>query len=178
MSSTSDSQPINTPSTSTSPSTDPTSTTPNPLTTDSEWNSPGNAYSPNSTSTPPTPPMKLPNLSFLYRLECNIAREEINVGAPHSAGIIRSIANIVDGEVNGPRVKGRVLPLGGADWATVVEGTHVSPVISIACLVSLLLAIRILFYVAWHGLVDVDVDVVRCFDTVGDSVLTCLSLRA
>lgn len=70
--------------------------------------------------------MKLPNLSFLYRLECNIAREEINVGAPHSAGIIRSIANIVDGEVNGPRVKGTVLPLGGADWATVVEGTHVS----------------------------------------------------
>lgn len=70
--------------------------------------------------------MKLPNLSFLYRLECDIAREEINVGAPHCAGIIRSIANIVGGEVNGPRIKGTVLPLGGADWATVVEGTHVS----------------------------------------------------
>lgn len=70
--------------------------------------------------------MKLPNLSFLYRLECEIASEEINVGAPHGGGIIRSIANILEGSVSGPRIKGTVLPLGGADWATVVEGTHVS----------------------------------------------------
>lgn len=84
--------------------------------------------------------MKLPNLSFLYRLECEIAKEEINVGAPHGGGIIRSIANILEGRVSGPRIQGTVLPLGGADWATVVEGTHVStdPFIR--------LAIRLLLY--------------------------------
>lgn len=87
-----------------------------------EWNSLGNAYKINET----TPLMRLPNLSFLYRLECDIAKEEILVGAPHGSGIVRSVANILEGEVNGPRIKGKVLPLGGADWATVVEGTHVS----------------------------------------------------
>lgn len=86
-----------------------------------EWNSPGNAFRINET----TPLMRLPNFSFLYRLECEIAKEDVNVGSPHDAGIIRSIANILDGEVKGPRIRGKVLPLGGADWATVVEGTHV-----------------------------------------------------
>lgn len=132
MSSTTSSSPsMDHPSTSTSSSSDPSVPQPNLSTQlDPKWNSPGNPFSPNLTSTPPTPSMKLPNLSFLYRLECDIAREEINVGAPHSAGIIRSIANIVGGEVNGPRIKGSVLPLGGADWATVVEGTHVSTIFS------------------------------------------------
>jgi hypothetical protein len=81
--------------------------------------SPGNALYPNS------PAMRLPKLSFLYRLECNIASEEIDVGAPHGAGVIRSIANIVGGTFKGPKLSGTVLP-GGADWATVIEGTHVS----------------------------------------------------
>ncbi|KAL4981385.1 hypothetical protein BDW68DRAFT_183546 [Aspergillus falconensis] len=80
--------------------------------------SPGNAYYPNS------PPMRQPDLTFLYRLECTIAAEEINVGAPHGAGIIRSIANITGGTFKGPELEGTVLPLGGADWATVIEGTH------------------------------------------------------
>ena len=82
--------------------------------------SPGNALYPHS------PPMRRPNLSFLYRLECDIDSEEINVGAPHGGGVVRSIANIRSGTVKGPDVDGEVLPLGGADWATVVEGTHVS----------------------------------------------------
>lgn len=86
-----------------------------------EWNSPGNSFKINET----TPLMRLPNLSFLYRLECEIAKEEVNVGSPHGAGIIRSIANILDGEVKGPEISGKVVPLGGADWATVIEGTHV-----------------------------------------------------
>ncbi|KAF9886879.1 hypothetical protein FE257_011002 [Aspergillus nanangensis] len=79
--------------------------------------SPGNAFYPNS------PPMRQPGMNFLYRLECNIAPEEINVGAPHGAGVIRSIANIVGGTFKGPELSGSVLP-GGADWATVIEGTH------------------------------------------------------
>lgn len=82
--------------------------------------SPGNALYPNS------PPMRLPGLTFLYRLECNISNEEIKIGAPHGAGVIRSIANIVGGTFKGPELSGSVLPLGGADWATVIEGTHVS----------------------------------------------------
>ncbi|RAK95305.1 DUF3237 domain-containing protein [Aspergillus ibericus CBS 121593] len=80
--------------------------------------SPGNAYYPNS------PPMRRPGLTFLYRLECTIDAEELNIGAPHGAGIIRSIANITGGTFKGPDLEGTVLPLGGADWATVIEGTH------------------------------------------------------
>lgn len=79
----------------------------------------GNAYYPNS------PPMRKPGLTFLYRLECTIAREEITIGAPHGTGVIRSIANITGGTFKGPNLEGTVLPLGGADWATVIEGTHV-----------------------------------------------------
>ncbi|KAJ5108064.1 hypothetical protein N7456_004739 [Penicillium angulare] len=71
-----------------------------------------------------SPQMRQPYLSFLYRLECDIAKEEINIGAPHDAGVIRSIANIVRGSVKGPGIEGSVLPLGGADWATIVKGTH------------------------------------------------------
>ncbi|KAL5355108.1 hypothetical protein BJX96DRAFT_170356 [Aspergillus floccosus] len=80
--------------------------------------SPGNALYPAS------PPMRTPALTFLYRLECNISNEEIEVGPPHGAGVIRSIANIVGGTFKGPGLSGSVLPLGGADWATVIEGTH------------------------------------------------------
>ncbi|BCS27816.1 DUF3237 domain-containing protein [Aspergillus puulaauensis] len=80
--------------------------------------SPGNQYYPNS------PPMRMPGLTFLYRLECTIASEEISIGAPYGAGIIRSIANITGGTFKGPNLEGTVLPLGGADWATVIEGTH------------------------------------------------------
>lgn len=71
--------------------------------------------------------MRQPALSWLYRLECDVAKEEINIGAPHNNGTIRSIANIVRGSVRGPGIEGEILPLGGADWATVVKGTHVSP---------------------------------------------------
>ncbi|KAL4972619.1 hypothetical protein BDW66DRAFT_162722 [Aspergillus desertorum] len=81
--------------------------------------SPGKSYYPDS------PPMRKPGFIFLYRLECTIAEDEINVGAPHGAGLIRSIANITGGTFRGPRLEGTVLPLGGADWATVIEGTHV-----------------------------------------------------
>ncbi|CAI7661102.1 unnamed protein product [Penicillium bialowiezense] len=80
--------------------------------------SPGNIVFPNG------PAMRQPSLSWLYRLECDIDKEEINIGAPHDSGTIRSIANIVRGSVKGPGIEGDILPLGGADWATVVKGTH------------------------------------------------------
>jgi hypothetical protein len=82
-------------------------------------NSPGNAYYPG------TYPMRKPQLGFVYRLECDIADKEVLVGAPHGAGIVRSIAPITGGTFKGPELQGKVLP-GGADWATVIEGTHVS----------------------------------------------------
>ncbi|KAL4994090.1 hypothetical protein BDV10DRAFT_197813 [Aspergillus recurvatus] len=80
--------------------------------------SPGNAYYPDS------PPMRKPGFALLYRLECTMADEEINVGAPHGPGVIRGTANITGGTFKGPKLEGTVLPLGGADWATVIEGTH------------------------------------------------------
>lgn len=81
--------------------------------------SPGNTYYPG------TFPMRKPQLGFVYRLECNIADKEVHVGAPHGAGVVRSIAPITGGTFKGPELQGKVLP-GGADWATVIEGTHVS----------------------------------------------------
>ena len=79
--------------------------------------SPGNSFFPQ------TPPMRLPSLSFLYRLECEVA-QEIAIGAPHSAGLVRVACNIISGTVQGPRIEGTVLP-GGADWAQGIEGTNV-----------------------------------------------------
>jgi hypothetical protein len=69
--------------------------------------------------------MRQPALSWLYRLECDIAKEEVNIGAAHDAGIIRSIATIVRGSIKGPDIEATVLPLGAADWATMIKGTHV-----------------------------------------------------
>jgi hypothetical protein len=80
--------------------------------------SPGNGIFPNG------PTMHQPSISWLYRLEC--CTEDIELGAPHNGDTIRSIANIVRGSVKGPGIEGEILPLGGADWATVVKGTHVS----------------------------------------------------
>lgn len=69
--------------------------------------------------------MRQPALSFLYRLQCDIAKEEIDIGAPHDTGAIRSIANILSGTLKGPDIEASILPFGGADWATVVKETHV-----------------------------------------------------
>jgi hypothetical protein len=80
--------------------------------------SPGNGLFPNG------PTMRQPSISWLYRLECST--EDVEVGAPHNGDTIRSIANITRGTVKGPGIEGEILPLGGADWATVVKGTHVS----------------------------------------------------
>lgn len=49
------------------------------------------------------------------------------LGAPFAAGITRTIMNIRGGVLRGKGFEGSILPLGGADWATGVKGTHVSP---------------------------------------------------
>jgi hypothetical protein len=66
----------------------------------------------------------MPHLSFIYRLECDISEDEMDIGAAHGAGLIRSVANITGGTLKGPDIEAVVLP-GGADWAKVIEGTHV-----------------------------------------------------
>ena len=68
--------------------------------------------------------MRLPHLSFLYRLECNISPTEIHVGAPHNSGAIRTIMPITGGLVQGPRLSATVLSTGAADWACTYRGTH------------------------------------------------------
>lgn len=74
--------------------------------------------------------MRLPSLSFLYRLECFIAKEEFQIGAPHGGGMRRDVVNILGGSLRGPRLEGQVLP-GGADWAQTIQGTHVFVCLSI-----------------------------------------------
>ena len=103
------------------PSNPPAYTTMTQSSSEEKWNSPGNAYVLNAD----TPKMKRPDMEFIWRLECEIAKEEIEIGAPHGTGVVRSVANILDGKMSGPGIEGVVLP-GGADWATCIEGTHVS----------------------------------------------------
>ncbi|KAJ4359847.1 uncharacterized protein N0V89_000403 [Didymosphaeria variabile] len=67
--------------------------------------------------------MRQPQFRFLYRMQCQVAKEEFDVGAPHKTGWIRSIVNILSGQIRGPNIEAEILP-GGADWAQVVEGTH------------------------------------------------------
>lgn len=69
--------------------------------------SPGNGIFPHGSQ------MRQPSLAFLYRLECDIAKEEINVGAPHNSGVIRSIANNLSGTIKGPGMEASILSLGG-----------------------------------------------------------------
>lgn len=40
-------------------------------------------------------------------------------------GSLRTVMNIVSGQIKGPGTEALVLPLGGAGWANIVQGTHV-----------------------------------------------------
>lgn len=80
--------------------------------------SPGNDLFPAFT------PMRQPQFRFLYRMQCQIAKEVFVVGAPHGTGWNRNIMNILEGKVRGPNIEAEILP-GGADCAQMVEGTHV-----------------------------------------------------
>ena len=81
--------------------------------------SPGNGVFPNG------PFMRQPSLVWMYRLECDVSKEEIELGAAHDAGVIRRIMNLERGTIKGPGIEATILPLGGADWLTVIKGTHV-----------------------------------------------------
>ena len=63
--------------------------------------SPGNAYKLNAS----TPSTRWPGMNFIWRLECEIAPTEVEVGAPHGAGITQSIVDILDGKVKGPEIE-------------------------------------------------------------------------
>ncbi|EPS30610.1 hypothetical protein PDE_05562 [Penicillium oxalicum 114-2] len=80
--------------------------------------SPGNGVFPNG------PFMRQPSLVWMYRLECDVSKEEIELGAAHDAGVIRRIMNLERGTIKGPGIEATILPLGGADWLTVIKGTH------------------------------------------------------
>ena len=83
--------------------------------------SPGNAF---SLSNMPAQ-MRLPHLDFIYRLECEMAQEDHDVGAAFSGSHSRIIMPIVRGTVNGPRIRGTIQHMRGADWGTTIKGTDV-----------------------------------------------------
>lgn len=83
--------------------------------------SPGNAF---ALSNPPLQ-MRLPNLEFIYRLECEMGKQNTAVGSPFGGTQTRVIMPIVGGTVNGPQISGTIQHMSGADWGTVIDGTDV-----------------------------------------------------
>jgi hypothetical protein len=65
-------------------------------------------------------PMRLPNLEFLYRLECTMSSERHPVGGAKGTQVSRMILPIVGGTVRGPRLSGIIQENSGADWAEMV----------------------------------------------------------
>lgn len=87
---------------------------------DKFYPSPGNACSSNSLQ------MSIPHLEFIYRLECEMAKDNHAVGAPFGGTDFKMIMPIVGGIVKGPQINGTIEPMSGADWGTMVRGTDVS----------------------------------------------------
>lgn len=73
------------------------------------------------------PPMRLPSLEFIYRLECAMSTEEQIVGKSSASGTTRAILPIAGGSVRGPTISATILNVAGADWATTLAGDSVSP---------------------------------------------------
>ncbi|KAL3426427.1 hypothetical protein PVAG01_03218 [Phlyctema vagabunda] len=71
-----------------------------------------------------TPTMRPPHLEFVYRVEADMARDPITVGAPFGAGSVRVIMNILGGTLRGPGLSGEILEHGGADWGISIKGTN------------------------------------------------------
>jgi len=78
----------------------------------SSSSSPGNAYMPKF------PPMRLPSLDFIYRLECTMSPDAQVVGKASSSHQSRVILPISGGSVSGPKITGIIVDASGADWAT------------------------------------------------------------
>ena len=81
--------------------------------------SPGNDYSTEDIK------MKIPHMEFIYRLDCEMAKENHLVGAPFGGTNTRMIMPIVGGTVKGPKIDGTIQHMSGADWGTMVKGTDV-----------------------------------------------------
>lgn len=81
--------------------------------------SPGNDYSTEDIR------MKIPHMDFIYRLDCEMAKENHPVGAPFGGTTSRTIMPIVGGTVEGPGISGTIQRMSGADWGTMVQGTGV-----------------------------------------------------
>lgn len=76
--------------------------------------SPGNDYSERTTK------MRVPSMKFIYRLECEMAKENHVVGAPMSADSTRIIMPIVGGTVKGPQISAVIQHMSGADWGLAI----------------------------------------------------------
>ncbi|CZT15863.1 uncharacterized protein RCC_01701 [Ramularia collo-cygni] len=78
--------------------------------------SPGNAYFTH------VPNMRLPSMDFIYRLECEMSKDEQIIGKSSVAQVSRAILPISGGTVLGPRISATILNTAGADWATTLAG--------------------------------------------------------
>jgi hypothetical protein len=65
-------------------------------------------------------------MKFIYRLECEMAKDDHVVGAQSGTSNVRVIMPIVGGTVKGPRITGVIEHMSGADWGLVMGGTGVS----------------------------------------------------
>lgn len=81
--------------------------------------SPGNDYLTNGMK------MKIPHMEFIYRLDCEMAKENHAVGAPFDGTNSGMIMPIVGGTFKGPQINGTIQQMSGADWGTMIRGTDV-----------------------------------------------------
>ncbi|KAG9675537.1 hypothetical protein KCU99_g4582, partial [Aureobasidium melanogenum] len=79
--------------------------------------SPGDAYSDGSIS------MRTPSMKFIYRLECEMAKDNHMVGAQSGTSNARVVMPIVGGTVKGPQISGIIEHMSGADWGLVIGKT-------------------------------------------------------
>lgn len=83
--------------------------------------SPGNGY------TPDIPAMRLPNLKHLYRAWVQMDKQTYETKAIQGKALDldRYLLPIAGGTVQGPRIKGKVVPYSGADWCKKVGSSKV-----------------------------------------------------
>lgn len=94
--------------------------------------------SPGNMLMPDAPPMRLPFMHFLYRLECEMSPDEQFVGQSSTSQSSRLILPFAGGTVEGPEISAVILSVSGADWATSSPGTNVRCSILDVCTCSLL----------------------------------------
>jgi len=70
--------------------------------------------------------MRTPSMKFIYRLECEMAKDNHFVGAQSGTSNARVVMPIVGGTVKGPQISGIIEHMSGADWGLVIGKTGVS----------------------------------------------------